>query len=177
MLGCPVAKHLWTPSSLSFPLVLPLSQAGPKRKNRPHIHTQAYTGTHTWFYARGCINMNQGWQCRAEWSPVHPIFIIYLRLNGFGALLDGSPLTLIYLLKCEKWYISKLNLTHTNFPSLQYSLPVTQGLFVKSGTERNVNTVVWFHTDRGGWRAGVVLAHEGKKNQLLLHRVKDVNLF
>ncbi len=91
---------------------------------------------------------------------MHPIFIIYLGLNGFGTLLDGSPLTLVCLLKCEKWYISKLNLTFFHFfssfshsPPLQHSPLVTQGLFVKTGPKNCtgiITTIICVHTDRGG---------------------------
>lgn len=56
----PLGENLWTFSSLSFP-------------SCSHSWTQAnrtsYTlsrHTPTWFSARGCINMNQGWQWRAE---------------------------------------------------------------------------------------------------------------
>lgn len=39
-------------------------------------------------------------------SPAHPIFIIHLGLNGFGTLLDGSPLTLAPLHKRAEYYTS-----------------------------------------------------------------------
>ena len=119
-LGCPSAENPWTPSSLF--LTFHTTRQGKNWTSHTYTHayahTHTHTHTHTWFYARGCINMNRGWQWRAEWSPVHPIFIIYLRLNGFGTLLDGSPLTQVCLLKCEKCYITYHNLTFFHFFSL-----------------------------------------------------------
>lgn len=131
----------------------------------------SHTHTHCWFYAKGCINMNQGWQWRAEWSPVHPIFIIYLRLNGFGTPLDGSPLTSVCLLKCEKWYSSKLNLTSFHFPPI-LSLASAPALTTtnsrtlweeKKMTKKNcrgiITKVICIRADGGGWCAHISLAN------------------
>lgn len=65
--------------------------------------------------------MNQGWQWRAEWSPVHSIFIVYLRLNGFGTLLDGFTFhTDLPAFKCEKCHSSK---TQPYFPFIFLFFP------------------------------------------------------
>lgn len=53
-------------------------------------------------------------------SPLHPIFVVHLRLNGFGTPLDGSPLTLAPLLKREEYYISNPSIIFFHFVFLLF---------------------------------------------------------
>lgn len=76
-LRSPAAKNFGRPSS-TF-LFSSLSLAHTHTHSHTHMYlptppTHTCTCTYTWFYARGCINMNQGWQWRVEWKPTASYF-------------------------------------------------------------------------------------------------------